>query len=125
MNVYFLIAAGLAFAFGLTHTLLGERFFLPRLFQCKQPFDVGREEFVNRTTRTAWHLTTIAWWNAAAILTVLAFRPFDQTVLIIVRIISNIFLLSGILSLLISRARNLSWIVFFAISLVAWLGTVQ
>lgn len=123
MNIYFLIAAILAFLIGLSHSLLGEFFFLRRLFKREMPFKLGSELFVNRTTRIAWHLTTIAWWNAAAILIVFSLRPMDHTSFIVARIISNIFLLSGILSLVGSRGRHLSWIVFFLISLIAWLGT--
>jgi hypothetical protein len=108
---------------GLSHSFMGERYFLVRLFKREPLHHFGDAVFVNRTTRIAWHLTTIAWWNAAAILMVLAFRELDNTGLIASRIISNIFLLSGILSLAGSRGRHLSWVVFFLISLIAWLGT--
>lgn len=123
MNGYFLIAALLAFLMGLTHSIMGERFFLARLFKREPLHQFGDAVYINRTTRIAWHLTTIAWWNAAAILMVLSFRPLDHTIMIVGRIISNIFLLSGILSLVGSRGRHLSWVIFFFISLVAWLGT--
>lgn len=123
MNYFLFIAAILALIMGLSHSLLGERFFLPRLFKREPSDHIGSEKFVNRTTRIAWHLTTIAWWNAAAILIVLSLRPFDTTILIVSRIISNIFLLSGLISLIGSRGRHLSWVVFFFISLIAWLGT--
>lgn len=124
MNVYFIVAAVFTFFMGLAHSLMGERYFLPQLFKRDLPGDLGTAIYVNRTTRIAWHLTTIAWWNAALILLILAFREFDQSALIIGRIISNIFLLSGIVSLLGSRGRHISWVVFFLISLIAWLGTV-
>jgi hypothetical protein len=123
MNTYFFAAALLAFLMGLSHSFMGERYFLVRLFKREPLHHFGDAVFVNRTTRIAWHLTTIAWWNAAAILMVLAFRELDNTGLIASRIISNIFLLSGILSLAGSRGRHLSWVVFFLISLIAWLGT--
>ena len=123
MNSYFFIAALLAFLMGLTHSVMGERFFLARLFKRESQHSLGDAVYVNRTARIAWHLTTIAWWNAAAILMVLSFRQLDQTIIIVGRIISNIFLLSGILSLIGSRGRHLSWVIFFFISLIAWMGT--
>lgn len=123
MNTYFLIAAILIFLMGLSHSVMGERFFLVRLFKREPLHHFGDAVFINRTTRIAWHLTTIAWWNAAAVLIVLSFRPLDHTEFLVGRIISNIFLLSGILSLVGSRGRHLSWVVFFLISLIAWLGT--
>lgn len=123
MNTYFLIAAILIFLMGLSHSIMGERFFLVRLFKREPLHHFGDAVFVNRTTRIAWHLTTIAWWNAAVILMVFAYRELDKTTFIAARIISNIFLLSGILSLVGSRGRHLSWVVFFLISLIAWLGT--
>jgi hypothetical protein len=123
MNTYFFVAAILAFLMGLGHSIMGERYFLVRLFKREPLHHFGDAVFINRTTRIAWHLTTIAWWNAAAILTVFTFRELDNTTVIAARIISNIFLLSGLLSLVGSRGRHLSWIIFFAISLIAWLGT--
>lgn len=123
MNSYFLVAAILIFLMGLSHSIMGERFFLVRLFKREPLHHFGDAVFINRTTRIAWHLTTIAWWNAAAVLMVFAFRELDNTGFIVARIISNIFLLSGILSLAGSRGRHLSWVIFFLISLIAWLGT--
>lgn len=123
MNTCFFVAAILAFLMGLGHSIMGERYFLVRLFKREPLHHFGDAVFINRTTRIAWHLTTIAWWNAAAILTVFTFRELDNTAVIAARIISNIFLLSGLLSLVGSRGRHLSWVIFFAISLIAWLGT--
>ncbi len=123
MNIYFLVAAALAFLMGLLHSVMGERFFLVRLLKREPLHHFGDAVYVNRTTRIAWHLTTIAWWNAAAILIILSLRSLDQTAFIVARIISNIFLLSGLLSLIGSRGRHLSWVIFLCISLVAWLGT--
>jgi len=123
MNTYFLIAAILIFLMGLSHSIMGERFFLVRLFKREPLHHFGDAVFINRTTRIAWHLTTIAWWNAAAVLIVLSFRPLDHTEFLVGRIISNIFLLSGILSLVGSRGRHLSWVVFFVISFLSWIGT--
>ncbi len=123
MNLYLFIAAVLAFLMGIAHSIMGERYFLLHLFKRELPLNIGSELYINRTTRISWHLTTIAWWSAAAIMIVLSLRTLDQTAIIVVRIISNIFLLSGLLSLIGSRGRHLSWIVFFLIALISWLGS--
>jgi hypothetical protein len=123
MNTYFLISGILAFVVGLAHSFLGERFFLPRLRQKEAPVDVGTEIFVNRTLRGAWHLSTLACWSSAVILIVFAFRPLDDSIIIVMRVISNFYLFSGILSVFMSHGRHFIWIIFFVLSLVTWFGT--
>jgi len=124
MNIFFFLASMLTFLLGLTHSILGERFFLGRLFKREMPENIGNEQFLNRTTRTAWHLTSIAWIAIAVILAVLAFRSLDSTAIIIGRIISCFFLISSLVSLIGSRGRHLSWPIFFLISVFTWLGVL-
>lgn len=123
MNIFFFISGILAFIAGLAHSFLGERFFIPRFKIREQKLDVGTERFVNRTLRSVWHLFTLASWSTAALLIVFAFRELDDTTVIVARIISNFFLLSGVLSIFISHARQLIWLVFFIMSLLSWIGT--
>jgi len=123
MNIYFLISGILAFIVGFAHSFLGERFFLPRLRQKEQKMDIGTEKFVNRTLRGAWHLSTLASWSSAVILIVFALRPLDESIIIVVRVISNFYLFSGILSVFMSHGRHFVWIIFFILSLITWLGT--
>ncbi len=122
MNTYFLVSAILTFLMALSHSVLGERFFLIRLFKRETPENIGNEQFLNRTTRTAWHLTAIAWCGIAAILVVLSFRSLDSTGIVISKIISVLFLISGLVSIIGSHGRHLSWIIFLLISLLVWLG---
>ena len=57
--------AVLASAIGLTHSVLGDRYVLIRLFRRPLPKLFGGEWFTRRTLGFAWHLTTLAWWGAA------------------------------------------------------------
>ncbi|KAA3610374.1 MAG: hypothetical protein D8M58_05840 [Calditrichaeota bacterium] len=123
MNTYFFISGILAFIVGFAHSLLGERFFLPRLRQKELKTDIGTEKFVNRTLRGAWHLATLASWSSAVLLIVFAFRPLDDSIIIVGRVMSNFYLFSGILSVFMSHGRHLVWIIFFILSLITWLGT--
>ena len=86
---------------------------LPKLF--------GGVEFTRQTLRFAWHLTSVAWMGFAGLLTILASAP-DGTGRTQARVISVTFALSGVLALVGSRGRHLSWIVFLAISGLVWLG---
>jgi hypothetical protein len=122
MNGFLVAGAVLAVAVGVAHSYLGERYILIRLFRRSDlPTLFGSDDFTKRTLRFAWHLTTLAWWGAALILfaygTSLA-APSE----IGIRIISVTFLASAVLALVASRGRHLSWLVFLAIALAAWLG---
>ncbi|MCD4692789.1 MAG: hypothetical protein K8R79_07740 [Calditrichales bacterium] len=122
MNTYFIIAALLAFIIGLAHSVLGERYILIRLFKRELPRLFGSDLFTKRTLRFAWHLTTAAWWGMAVIFVALALREVDNTSVIVVNIIAITFLVSAVVSLLGSRGRHFSWIVFILIAAAAWLG---
>lgn len=114
MTTMFHIAAFLAIAIGCAHSYLGERYILVRLFRRNDlPRLFGGSEFTIRTLRFAWHLTTIAWWGFGAILVLLARQSVS------VRSLSSIlavtFLLTGAITLGVSRGRHLAWLVFFFI----------
>ena len=104
------LAAFLAFAVGVAHSYLGERFILMRL--------AGVSSFKMRTLRFAWHITTIAWWGFAAIL-VLAARTV-LTAASALQTLSVTMLVTGAVILVTSRGRHLAWPVFAAIGLIAW-----
>jgi hypothetical protein len=116
-------AAILAFAIGVAHSWLGERYVITRLLRRKDlPKLLGSDRFTRRTLRLAWHLTTIAWWGFAAQMLVLSLpsmRPASRPILMC---ISLTFAASGAISGIISRGKHLSWIVFLAISVLCWLA---
>ena len=110
------IAAMLLVLIGFIHSILGEKYLLIRLFKRPDlPRLGGSDWFTKRVLRFAWHITTIAWWGIAAILFVIA-NPQDEVTAKILQIIALTFLLSGIISLVFSKGKHLSWVVFLAIS---------
>lgn len=124
MNFYFTIAAVLTIAIGVAHSWLGEQYILVRLFRQQNiPHLFGSDDFTKRTLRFAWHLTTVAWCGAAALLLMLAMRPLDVTSLLVCRGIAAIFLVSSIVALIGSRGRHLAWIVFLVIACLVWMGS--
>jgi hypothetical protein len=121
MNPYLIAAALLAVLLGSAHSYLGERFLLIRLFRREDlPRLLGSVEFTKQTIRFAWHLTTVAWIGLAAILLVASAEP--HTPGLEVRIVAATFAAGGVIALAATRGRHLSWVVFFAIAVLAWLG---
>lgn len=111
-----LIGAFLLIFIGCVHSYLGEKYILIRLFKRTDlPKLLGSDWFTKRVLRFTWHLTTLAWWGFAAILYFL-FNPSDSTRVEILITIAVVFLLSGIVSLLFSRGKHLSWLIFFGIA---------
>ena len=107
-------AAFFAFAVGVAHSVLGERYILIRLFRRNDlPKLFGGPEFTVRTLRFAWHITTVAWWGFAAILILLAQQSFSFKNLSLVLAVT--FLATGAITLVISRGRHLAWLVFLFI----------
>ena len=115
------LAAALAFAVGVAHSYLGERFILTRLFRrADLPALFGTDVFTKRTLRLAWHLTSIAWCGAAALFWVLGRGSVRHAV----QVLSVTFLVSAIVTVVGSRGRHLAWLVFAAIAAAAWRGAL-
>lgn len=107
---------------GIIHSYLGERYILIRLFRREDlPKLLGSDWFTKRVLRFAWHLTTLAWWGFAAILYVLS-TPNVNVKNEIFIIIAVVFTLSGIVSLLFTRGKHLSWLFFFIIAATCYHG---
>jgi hypothetical protein len=114
MTALFYIAAFLAFAVGFVHSVLGERYILVRLFRRSDlPRLFGSTAFTIRTLRFAWHITTVAWWGFAAILVLLAQLSVSFHSLSLVLAVT--FLLTGAITLVVSRGQHLAWLVFLFI----------
>lgn len=123
MNFYFVVSAFLTLTIGLAHSWLGERYILMRLFRRQNiPHLFGSDAFTKRTLRFAWHLTTVAWFGAAALLLILASYPLDASARMLSRVIAATFLLSAVVASAGSRGRHLSWIVFLLIAGLVWMG---
>jgi hypothetical protein len=117
-----LAAAGLASVLALAHSYLGERYILMRLFRRGGlPTLFGGTEFTGRTLRFAWHLTSIAWLSLAAILVKINSHVPSRAELGL--LLAWTFGVSGVVAFVGSRGRHLSWVVFLAITTLAWLGS--
>jgi hypothetical protein len=111
-----LIGSFLLLLIGCAHSYLGEKYILIRLFKRENlPNLLGSDWFTKRVLRFAWHLTTIAWWGFAFILFFLS-QPSDNIRSEILIITTVVFTLSGVISLLFSRGKHLSWLFFFGIA---------
>ena len=118
MNSLLALAALLAVGIGIAHSWLGEHYIIVRLLRRPDlPRLLGSDRFTRQTIRFAWHLTTIAWWGFAAVLMVLSGAIVGITVAqALLLVIAFTFLASAALSLIITRGRHLSWVVFVAIA---------
>lgn len=114
------VAAVLIFLTGLAHSVLGERYILIRLFRRDNlPPLFGGTAFTTQTLRFAWHITTVAWWGFALLLWQTASDAL--TVAGMLEVLGYTSLLSGLLPLVLTRGRHLSWVVFFAVgAIVLW-----
>jgi hypothetical protein len=121
LGLLYLVAALLAFGVGLAHSIMGERYILIRLFRRTDlPKLFGGTEFTIRTLRFAWHLTTVAWWGAAALFFLMAQRPLSSAA--VSGVLAGVFLVSAVITLVASRGRHLAWPVFLTIGVIALYG---
>ena len=117
MTALLYIAAAFTFVIGVIHSVLGERYILIRLFRRNNlPKLFGGSDFTKQTLRFAWHITTIAWWGFSAILVLMANRSISDFNLSIV--LSITFLSTGLIALIASRGKHLSWVVFLFIACI-------
>ncbi|HEY0589425.1 MAG TPA: hypothetical protein VGD52_25075 [Pseudoduganella sp.] len=116
------IAALLLVLTGIAHSYLGERYILIRLFKRDNlPKLFGGTDFTTGTLRFVWHLLTLVWWGIAAIVLLASGEQLQP--IIILRVFSIVALVSGLFPLYFTRGRHLSWIVFFAVAVLLWLGS--
>jgi hypothetical protein len=122
MSVLLVVAAILISLLGMAHSYLGERYILVRLFRRTDlPSLFGGQAFTRHTLRFAWHLTTVAWLGLAGLLVVLASAGGGGAQRQ-ARVISATFAASGVVSLVGSRGRHLSWVVLFIAAVLVWLA---
>ena len=108
------IAAFFAFAVGIAHSYLGERRILMPLFKRSDlPKVSGSAQTTARTLRVAWHITTYLFWAIGIMLILLARDALSVQSLSAV--IAGTFLPLGLLSLVASRGRHISWLPFLII----------
>ncbi|MDP9198156.1 MAG: hypothetical protein M3O07_02950 [Pseudomonadota bacterium] len=114
-----IVAALLAFAVGIAHSFLGEKYLLIRLFRRPDlPRLFGGTSFTVRTLRFAWHITTVAWWGFGVMLWLASRDLLSQDNALTVLAIT--MLVTALVTLIASRGRHLAWPVFAAIAAAAW-----
>jgi hypothetical protein len=122
MSRLLLVAAGLTSVLAVAHSYLGERYILiPLLKRTDLPKVFGGEVLTRRTLRFAWHLTTIAWLGFAGLLVGLS-DPAIGVAKSQALVIASTFAVSGLVSLVASRGRHLSWVVFFLLAGLIWVA---
>ena len=119
--MFLTIAAFLVLFVSLAHSYLGEKYILQRLFRRELPPLFGNDLFTKQTLRFAWHLTSVAWLGFAALLAHWAKAPFPPSEKTL-QLVAVTFFASGLLSFTYTRGRHFSWIVFWAIALLALFG---
>ncbi len=116
-----LMAAALLVIFiGLVHSVLGEKYILIRLFRKPLPKLFGNDEFTKKTLRFAWHVTTIAWFGFAAILVQLSWNNASETNVLLA--IAATFGITGLIALIASKGKHLSWLVFGTIAILTYVA---
>lgn len=110
-------AAFLVVVLGIAHSVLGERYILVRLFRRNDlPKIFGSSEFTVRTLRFAWHITTVAWMGFAVLLVQIAQGSLTPSGT--AQVIGYTSIASGLLPLVMTRGRHLSWVVFFVVGAI-------
>ena len=116
MNPALATAAILTVLLAAAHSYLGERYILMRLFRRSDlPKLFGGTRFTQDTLRFAWHVTSVAFVGFAALLVALAL-PGGVSPRVLGWVIGTTFAVSGLVALIGSRGRHLSWIVFFSVA---------
>jgi len=116
-----LLVAALLLAFaGFIHSYLGERFVLSRLLALPNlPTLRGSRAYMECLLRWAWHITSVAWWGMAALLTVSWSGHLAAAGLVL----TVTFALHGLLILVKIGPRHPGWPVFFLAAAAIWFGT--
>ena len=122
MSIALNIAALLLVLVGIAHSYLGERYILIRLFRSENlPKLFGGTQFTTRTLRFAWHVTSIAWLGFSAILIHLSHGAISRQV--VAMVVGITFLATGVVALVGSRGKHLSWPFFLIIGIISlWAG---
>ncbi len=103
-----------------SHSYLGERYILIRLFRQPLPKLFGSDDFTKRTLRFAWHITSIAWLGFAYLLLQAHTGELSRSEMLYA--ISITFGITAVISLIGGRGKHWSWPVFTAIAALCYLA---
>jgi len=122
MSAVLLVAASLVLFIGVAHSVLGERFVLPRLLALPDlPLLHRDRRYTTSVLRYAWHLTSLAWWGLAGILIVVAVS--GPSVRNVGAVVAGTLLLSAVVILVTAGRRHPAWSLFLLAGAAAWYGT--
>lgn len=107
------VAAAIIVVLALAHSYLGERYLLIRLFRRSEhlPPLLGGTDFTKNTLRFIWHLVSVMALGFALLLVQIAGHA---SLAAITSMIGAALVVSGILPLVFTRGRHLSWVGMFA-----------
>ena len=120
MNLWLLVAAVLTFLLGATHSLLGQRYIVRPLFGAELPKLLGSSRFMRNTMWFGWHLTTLLMWGVAALLFNMSLGT--GSFISARAIIGCMFVACAVLSLLATRGKHFSWVVFGIIAALIFIS---
>lgn len=123
MNSYLLISAILTIIVALIHSVLGEKLIITPVLRLDLPKISGSDFLTKRTLRFAWHITSLAWLGIAGIFIYGAIHPMTVELSFVIRIMSAMFLVSSIITLITARGRHFAWWVFLLIAILSWMGS--
>ena len=128
MNGYFVAAAILTFATGLTHTVFGERMIFRHLRAAGVVPTKGGQllrEYQLRIMWASWHMVTLMGWGIAAILAWLALPPQQHLAasFIPMAIIAPMLASSAIVGIG-TRGRHPGWLALLASAALTALGAL-
>ncbi|MQA17952.1 hypothetical protein [Rugamonas rivuli] len=124
MTLLLYFAASLAVALGLAHSILGERYILIRLFRRDNlPQVLGGTSFTIGTLRFVWHETTVVLWGFAALLIQLAQDCLTATSA--AQTLGWTLIVAGVLPLVFTRGRHISWLALLIIGGIALARAAQ
>ena len=131
MNMYLLIASCLTLILALAHSVLGELKIFKHLKDEGLPVVQGipmmwkTDGFAKRTIRFVWHVTSIFGIGFASVLAYFSHLPsLSVTDIAVVKIIAGAMLLSGLVTVLLSKGSHLGWVLFFAVGVFCMLAVM-
>jgi hypothetical protein len=124
MNIYFIVAAGLALILGLVHSILGELLIFRKFTKDYLPVLVVSKDLVQRTLRATWHIPSVLAAGLSAILLRLSL-PLSTSIPLefIERAMVLSFFASTLILVLLTKGKHPGWIVLLSITIFIYLGS--
>lgn len=124
MNYYLLVSGILMVVMGIVHSIVGEKKIIGPIQHAEElPKVRGSIRGTKQTLRFAWHVTSVLGWGAGVILFYYAtLTAFAADQIFVLKTLSVTFFICFLVSLIGSRAKHPSWIIFIIVSILTWLS---